>query len=363
MERKADLPARNRELDVFKGMLVGLMVYGHVLQFFGDLDMFPIIWDWVGIFSNVGFPGFVFAFGWAVSLAYLGKPLGRVWPRLLRTALKSLGAFYLSGTAYRVLRENKPFAKDTVRHILLLQDIPGWSEFLLAFALYALLTLVLFKPLTALRRHPLALLGVCALCLGGCFLPYEQIHSPYLGLLVGMRDQTLFPVLQYAPYFLLGLYFPVRNRRYTWVWVACAAVSTGSGLLIWLCGGLWMRYPPSIGWMLLPAGVLVALVACAWGLGQIPLGRMARHNPLIPVAALGRDSLFYLLGSNLILFTLTGKDIAPELKAGAWGLWGMPIQSPWGAFGWTLVLFGVIALFGWCTGIGSRSLPRKGNTK
>ncbi|MDR0928348.1 MAG: hypothetical protein LBM74_01380 [Oscillospiraceae bacterium] len=363
MERKAQLPARNRALDVFKGMLVGLMVYGHVLQFFGVLDVFAVFSiGWNGL-STAIFPGFVFAFGWAVSLAYLGKPLGRVWPRLLRIALKSLGAFYLSGTAYRVLRENKPFAAGMVRRILLLQDIPGWSEFLLAFALYALLTLVLLKPLTALRRHPLALLGVCALCLGGCFLPYEQIHSPYLGLLVGTRDQVLFPVLQHAPYFLLGLYFPVRNRRYTWVWVACAAISTGIGLLIWLRTGLPERFPPSIGWMLLPAGVLVGLVACAWGLGQISLGRMARYNPLIPVVAMGRDSLFYLLGSNLILFTLAGKEIAPQLEAGAWGLWGMPIQSPWGAFGWTLVLFGVIALFGWCTGIGSRSLPRKGDAR
>jgi hypothetical protein len=363
MEGIANKPARSLALDVFKGILVVLMVYAHVLQFFGDWDMFHAIAFWVDWINIAAFPGFVFAFGWAVSLAYLDRPLGRVWPRLLRAALKPLGAFYVSGIAYRVLAENKPFAAGTVRRILLLQDIPGWSEFLLAFALYALLTLALLKPLAALRRHTLGLLGVCAVCLCGCFLPYGRIHSPYLGLLMGTRDQTLFPVLQYAPYFLLGLYFPVRNRRFTWAWAACAAAATGIGLLLWARGGLPERFPPSIGWVLLPAGVLAAWVACAWGLGQIPLGRMARHSPLTPVAALGRDSLFYLLGSNVALFTLSGKGVAPWLKAGAWGLWGAPVQSPMGAFWWTLALLGVLALCVWCAGGRSPSPLRKGDTK
>ncbi|HML46290.1 MAG TPA: hypothetical protein PKE04_06025, partial [Clostridia bacterium] len=243
---------RDQALDVFKGLLVACMVYCHVLQFFGDATLFPAVGALETLINLTVFPGFVFAFGCALSLAYLPKPFARVWPRMLRAAIKPLGAFYLSGIAFRVLRENKPFAADTVRRVLLLQDIPGWSEFLLAFSLYGLLAMILFRPLRSLRGRPLVAAGLSALCLAACFLPYGRIRGSYAGLLIGTRDMVTFPVLQYAPYFLMGLVFPECGRRYARQWALGAAACAALGAAIaWLSGGIPERFPPSLGWVLL----------------------------------------------------------------------------------------------------------------
>ena len=34
---------RDRSIDVSRGLLVIMMVYGHVLQFFGDAQLFPLV--------------------------------------------------------------------------------------------------------------------------------------------------------------------------------------------------------------------------------------------------------------------------------------------------------------------------------
>lgn len=338
---------RDRSLDVFKGILVVGMVYCHMLQFFGEAFLFSAIEPLKTAINLLVFPAFVFAFGCSVSMAYLSKPFGKVWGRMLKTALRALGAFYLSGIAFRVLRENKPFAARTVSNILLLQDIPGWSEFLLAFALYGLLSMALFAPLRLLRTRPVWAAGIGALCLLGCFLPYERIQSPYMGLLIGTRSYVTFPVLQYAPYFLLGIAFSARAKKHMWIWAAGAALCTAIGALIaWQQGGIPERFPPSFGWVMLPAAGMAALLLLAKALSKIPSGKWKRMDPLVPVEGMGRNSLYYLLASNLVLFTCAGRNIVPQLRRGG-GLWGQPIQSPFGALCWTVVLLSACGFCGW----------------
>lgn len=343
--------ARDLSLDVFKGLLVALMVYCHVLQFFGDPSLFSAIPTLCDGINLLVFPGFVFAFGCAASGAYLDKPFEKVWHRMLRSALKALGAFWLSGIAFRVLRENKPFASGTVRRILLLEDIPGWSEFLLAFALYALIAMALFIPLRALRKRPIWAIPAGALCLLGCFLPYNKIDGSYLGLLIGARDQTTFPILQYAPYFLAGVVWSARPGK-PWLWALGATVLTGAGaLLSVLGGGLPQRFPPALGWVLLPPAGVAALYALAHFASRVPWLRV----PLTPLGSMGARSLYYLIATNLAIFTLAGKGIAPMMKIRGRGLWGMPIQSPTGALCWTFALLLACAFVAWIAGIGMRT--------
>lgn len=151
--------------DAFKGLLILLTVYCHVLQFFGDAQLSPAVRFWVELANLAVFPGFVFAFGRNIARAYLLRPCRLAANRLLGSALRFYGAFFVSGLAFRVLRENMPLAAGTARNILLLNDIPGWSEFIIAFALYALLTAALYQPLRWLAVRPLPLLTVAALCL------------------------------------------------------------------------------------------------------------------------------------------------------------------------------------------------------
>ena len=126
---------RDRSIDVGRGLLVIMMVYGHVMQFFGDSQVFPLVGTMIDVINLTVFPTFVFYFGATAVLAYLRKPYMSALPGMIRTALRAYVVFVLSGVGYRVLRENKAFAVGTVRRVMQLTDIPGWSEFLISFAL------------------------------------------------------------------------------------------------------------------------------------------------------------------------------------------------------------------------------------
>lgn len=359
---------RDRSLDLFKGMLVILMTWCHVMQFFGAPDVFPAQRDYETLINLLAFPSFVFAFGLATAMSYYSRPFRKAGPRMALSALKSLGAFYLSGIAFRVLREGKAFASGTVRRILLLQDLPGWSEFLASFAALAMMAIVFYWPLKRLKDRPLWLLPIALACLALCWLPYERIEHPLLRLFFGTTAYAAFPPFQYFPYFLAGLAY-ARLKDRGWWWLALLALlSTGLGVWRGLSlGHLPSRFPPDWGWILLPAAGTALLMALARGLDWLgrALSRLATRqwgkaeegpglsrllrgagklSPLRPIEQLGRNSLFYLLAGNLALFALAGRGTAPQLKFKAPGLFGQPIAAPQGALWWTLALLLAAAL-------------------
>ena len=140
------------------------------------------------------------------------------------------------------------------------------------------------------------------------------------------------------------------RRGKPWAWFLAAATLSGLGLLrsAWL-GGMPPRFPPDIGWVLLGAAPAAALSLTAFALDwlsrrELMVKGWALRLPLRPLMGMGRSSLFYLLLSNLVLFTLAGKNTAPWLKFRAPGLFGQPVQTAFGAFWWTLALLGAVAL-------------------
>ena len=328
---------RDRSIDVSRGLLVIMMVYGHVLQFFGDAQLFPLVDGLISIVNLTVFSTFVFDFGVTAELAYLKKPYRQALPGMVKTGLRAYAAFCLSGIGYRVLRENKPFAVGTVRRVLTLSDIPGWSEFLVAFALYSLLLIVGFAAFRWLAGRPLASLAVGAACVGFCLIvPYGAVPHP-LALLIGGTEFAYFPVVQYMPYFLAGLLYARGERGRL---LAVAAVCTAAGAVDFVLHGLPGRFPPDWGWILLPGLLVAAVTALSRALCALS-GRGVRRiaDALCGVLErLGGASLYYLLTSNLVLFTLAGKRTVPALSAKSVVPWSQPIQAPLGAACWTAVL-------------------------
>lgn len=330
---------RDHSLDLMKGLLVLLMTWGHVMQFFGDHHLFPVM-DQLELGINLlVFPSFVFAFGWAVAIAYYCRSFQKAWRSMLSSALKPLGAFYLSGIAFRVLRENKPFSWRAVQRILLFQDVPGWSEFLASFFALALLALVLYWPLKRLKDRPLWLLPLGAALLALCFIPYANIKYPLLRLYLGTDAYASFPVLQYSPYFLAGLAWPGLKQK-KWGRFTLPVLALFSTLGGWwrghALGSLPQRFPPDVGWILLPAAGVAALAGIGFLLSCFPTVDRLRLDVCRPLRGLGANSLYYLLAGNLVLFTLAGKGITPQLQFKARGLFGQSIKAPAGAFWWAL---------------------------
>lgn len=331
---------RDRSIDVGRGLLVIMMVYGHVMQFFGDSQIFPLVGDLINIINLTVFPTFVFYFGATAVLAYLKKPYLQALPGMVRTTLRAYVVFCLSGIGYRVLRENKAFAVGTVRSVMQLADIPGWSEFLISFALYGLLLIAGYAVFDWLSRKPLACLFVSALCVSSCLVvPYGSVPTR-LALLIGGRDFSYFPILQYMPYFLAGMLYAQGDRRTRRNLLLLSVVASLGGIAYWHFFGFPGRFPPTWGWILLPAAIVAAVVLLSRALSGLAgngIGRIA--DALCGVLGhFGGASLYYLLASNLVLFTLAGKGAAPAMARRSVIPWTMPIQSPQGAACWAAVL-------------------------
>lgn len=336
---------RDRSIDVGRGLLVLIMVYCHVLQFFGNTEVFPVIATIIDIVNVTVFPTFVFYFGATAVLAYLDKPYRRALPGMARTFARSLAAFWLSGIGFRVLRERRAFAPGTVRRVMQLADIPGWSEFLISFALYSLLLIALFSALRALSYRPLAALGVGALCLCCTWIPYSKVTIPQIALLIGGRDQSYFPVVQYMPYFLAGMIYARGDRRVRLKMLALAAVCSAAGLAYTLIsGGLPSRFPPKWAWILLSAMSTASVVLLSKGLCTLTGEGVRRAmNALCSVLShFGTRSLYYLMCSNLVIFTVAGMGSAPAVARKSILPWTLPIQSPQGALCWTAVLLAAL---------------------
>lgn len=334
---------RDRSIDVGRGLLVILMVYCHVLQFFGAAQLFAIEHDLMNAINLTVFPSFVFYFGATAAMAYLSKSYLSALPGMVRTCLRAYAAFVLSGVGYRVLREGKPLAVGTARRVLQLTDIPGWSEFLIAFALYALLLIVGYAVFDWLSRKPFACLLTGALCVACCeFVPYGSVPTR-LALLIGGRDFSYFPIVQYLPYFLAGMVYARGSRRTKAGLLVLAMLCSAAGAAYWKLFGFPNRFPPSWGWILLPGAlvagvVLVGRLICALPDFGVRAVEAVIRLPERLLAGLGGASLYMLLASNLVIFTLAGRGVVPVLSAKSVIPWSMPIQSPQGAAIWTAVL-------------------------
>ena len=331
---------RDRSIDVGRGLLVIMMVYGHVMQFFGDSQIFPLVGTLIDVINLTVFPAFVFYFGATAVLAYLRKPYMSALPGMVRTTLRAYAVFVLSGVGYRVLRENKAFAVGTVRRVMQLTDIPGWSEFLISFALYGLLLIAGYAVFDWLSRKPLACLLVSALCVACCeFVPYGSI-SVHLSLLIGGREFAYFPVVQYMPYFLAGMLYARGEKRVRQGLLLFAVLASLGVVAHWHFFGFPNRFPPEWGWILLPGALVCAVVLLSRMLCALAgswLGKVM--DALCGVLGhFGGASLYYLLASNLVLFALAGRGAAPAMARKSVLPWTLPIQSPQGAACWAAVL-------------------------
>lgn len=328
---------RNRAIDYEKGIIVAAMVLCHVMQFYGNTGSYPEQRWIILVICAMAFPTFLFAYGRSVYLAYYRRDFRSAAPRMLGSAARSYGAFCLSGVAYNLICAGKTFSATTVKKVFLLKDIPGMSEFLAAFAVLGLVALALFPALKWLLERPAAYWAVTLACFAGAFIPYEAVRDVRLGLLIGSTKFYLFPVLQYLPFFLAGLYAGRHGMKRPVVWLAVCAVLTGGGVVRFILRGEPGRFPPELGWLVLPClGIaLLDLLACALD------GWTQQHawaaRALAPVESLGRNSLYYLVSSNLVLFSAGKLGLIPVYRKRSFPFSLAMNSTPWALF-WTLIL-------------------------
>ena len=215
-----------------------------------------------------------------------------------------------------------------------------------------LAAIVLFPLLRQITCRRWLWLPLSIPCLLGCFLPYDRITVPQLALLMGSRSYVTFPVLQYFPFFLAGVAYTNASFRERLGMGGAALAFSAAGLVWYVRHGLPERFPPHWAWILLPCFAIALLTALCHVLCRLP-----GEKYWLPVewlrralCRLGGASLYYLVGSNLALFTLAGSEIAPV--SGRFWPWNQSVQSPVGAVSWLIVL---LALLWFVTRLAGRS--------
>jgi hypothetical protein len=292
---------RDYSIDIFKGLLVIGMVLVHIMQFFSDSMVSPSVTHVVNYGNLITFSGFVFCFGYAVSISYLNKEFNNVWFKLLKNALKTLAAFYISGIAFKLFIGRSPLVFETFKSVLILKDIPGWSEFLASFAYLNFITLILFVPFKKLINNKLVFWGVFFVLLLTCFMPYEKIKYNQLGILIGTKNFACFPVLQYLPFYILGMYFQKYKIRNNLKLLLGAILLSAIPMYKLISKGtLPGRFPPEVAWITAPMLILYIYYIISRYLASYACF-------LKPIVVFGQNVLFCLVMSNIIIFTLKSK--------------------------------------------------------
>lgn len=286
---------RDRSIDVMKGILVIQMVLCHCIQFFGN-DSWPIqkqVCDYINLTT---FPGFLFAFGFACNYAYFSKSFIKAVPRMIKTAVKMLLAFYISSICYIAFVEYDYYDPRVPLQVVRLEKYAGWSEFLASFFAIMLIGAALFVAFQRINVWILAGIGVIGFAL--TYLPYSRITNPWVALIVGSRHYITFPILQYLFYFAAGVWL-CKNGMKRWKWMLAVAFLLSVPEFVHYLGtdGLSDRFPPD-GAFVFGASVIVFL--------YYVLSRKLSGMNVRILSVIGEDSIFYLLFTNIIIFAFAG---------------------------------------------------------
>ena len=157
-----------------KGLLVVGMLTSHVNVFYGKPSTATTVLKYY--VNSISFSGFLFCFGYAVYVAYMRRYTRTTPLRILSGAAKIFAVFVLSSSTYSIFRD-KTYGWERFQDILTLQYIPLYNEFLLSFALYYVLTIVLLEPFRWATTNWQRIVCVILVCSIPTIVP-----SPFTGL-------------------------------------------------------------------------------------------------------------------------------------------------------------------------------------
>ena len=164
---------RNRGIDLFKGILIILMIVSHILQllFFSHKEL--IYNKFVNLIT---FSGFMFSFGYVTYFAYISTNIDKLIFRkkMIKNFLKTIIAFYISSFVYRYFIDNY-ISIDVILDILFFKSIAGYSEFLLSFAFIYILIYLFKDILNKINNKVLIFLIIVSLLM--TYFNYELVNN------------------------------------------------------------------------------------------------------------------------------------------------------------------------------------------
>lgn len=295
-------------LDLWKGLLVFVMIMAHCIQFFGDEH--ALIQGAISKFANITtFSAFFFVFGVTSAVSSLRKTAKQSVPKLAKNFWRYLFAYYVSAFAYGIFVEDHLFLPSTIHKILGLRVLMGYSEFLLAFAVMELLMLLLFPLWQRMKQRDYILFGIFSLI--SCLYPYRQNKEPIIGLFTGSEQFYSFPILPYILYFVLGLWYYNYVRTFSlkkkWlIAIASVLASIPAFYHILKYQEIPERFPPGLVFILGAAFSIPLYISLCKRLEKWGRTSNILRQVIMPLQIMGENSLLFLILSNLVMFALKG---------------------------------------------------------
>lgn len=322
---------RDHAIDCFKTLLVLGMLAAHTIQLAMRTENQALL-AFSRYINLVTFSGFLFSFGYVNQLAYFPKPWAEAGKRLLRNFLLTLLVYYASGLSLwllQALAAGVPPEPRALATLLLFLRVPGYSEFLLSFAMLNLFVLCLFVPIQKVVADDRLLWAVLALCALTTCVDYSRVRGNLPGVFVGTTAFHAFPILQYFPYYLAGarLALPKKERFL----LPVSLCLTAAFFIHTVRYGLPSRFPPSFLWV--AGGSLFTALYFLFSRAVAGPGRTLPAPLQRMITFIGGNTLYYLLFSNILLF--------------AYMVLGRPLESGWWGLAAYLLLLALTTLLAW----------------
>ena len=301
---------RNNEVDILKGILTIGMVFAHTVQILEGSNN-PIL-KAASILTNlVSFSGFLGCFGFACWMAYLSKE-SIPWKKVIPTTLKCYLAFVLSGIAYRYFVSGANADFTLFRRVLALRDIPGYSEFLIAFSLITLSSVLLapFLRFLVFDVRRVAFFSLIILFLSQ-ILPKTLRYDPFVGLFLGGSGFAYFPVLLYSPIFVLGAWVARSKHQYNLIAMVVSMAGVLAFVVLTLKHHPINRFPPGAIWVICSS----SMVYIYYGVARFIAHKSPRWIRLY-LNSVGQNVLLYLLATNIALFLCCALGLQHPFTAG-----------------------------------------------
>lgn len=257
-------------LDLLRGLAVFLMLLAHSVYFFSHRDSSLII-----SLENTGnvfcFTTFLLISGAVSYIAYLNHDLADSRKnRVIKRILALIVSYYLIA----VFVELKSILHDDVWQkisilldIITLRNLPSYTEYIVPFIIYPLIMFVFSDVFRKIAKNILLVVVFSTIFYLVGFLvynlPFAGFFEPWKALVAGAEGYFRFPLLQYFPVFLLGLYWGrqlirLENIKLKEQLVAKLGLLFAiTFLLIWYfanaldvsAGEILRRWPPSLGFL------------------------------------------------------------------------------------------------------------------
>jgi uncharacterized membrane protein len=321
------LSTREKSIDILRGLTVALMVITHVIAVTYDYEKGTsgLVYH-VGLIGGIAsFTSFLFISGVSSFFAYYksGELEREKYKRIIIRTLKIILIFYLLAFAFNIasrilyLPINTFWLKQVIK-ILGFLEVPEFTEFLITLAFFSLSILIFSKLYLLALRNKLVLViaGVVSFILGISLYTVNfenNILNYYKALLAGHGNLHTFPILQYFPIFLLGLYFGkylLTRKDFLQRVKGSSILLIGSSLITIISVLLYSkfdslhfypmpnegRFPPSIGFLGLSLTIALLLL-----LGSFVIDRY-KNRLVNPIIFIGEHALGFFLLHELILF-------------------------------------------------------------